>query len=186
VVTDEPAIEDLELVARFLATRSDDAFLRLYDRHTPALYRFAARLTGGPGVEADEVVQEAWVRGISRLESFGRRSSLRTWLCGIVLNCAREKWQTTGRERQALAIVARKPQQTAQEEPVISRALEVAIRALPAGYREILILHDVEGYTHEEIAMYFGIVEGTSKSQLHRARRALRDALATRGARHGG
>jgi RNA polymerase sigma-70 factor (ECF subfamily) len=182
----DEATEDLGLVTRFLETRSDESFLRLYDRHTPALYRFAARLAGSPGIEPAEVVQEAWVRAVSRLDTFRRGSSLRTWLCGIVLNCARERLRTIDRDRRLLAVVAREPRVVPPVESAYSRVLEGAVRALPDGYREILLLHDVEGYTHEEIARHFGIVEGTSKSQLHRARLALREALAEREARHGG
>ena len=178
--------EDRRLVARFLATRSDEAFLRLYDRHTPVLYRFAARLAGGTGSESAEIVQEAWVRALSQLEGFRWGSSLGTWLCGIVLNRTRELRRGDERDRRIVALVEREPRAAAPPEAAWSRAVEHAIRELPDGYREILLLHDVEGYTHDEIARHFGIVAGTSKSQLHRARLALREALAAKGASHGG
>jgi len=178
--------EERRLVARFLATRSDEAFLRLYDRHTPALYRFAARLVGGSGAEPAEIVQEAWVRALTQLEKFRWGSSLMTWLCGIVLNRARELRRGDARDRRIVELVEREPRVTPPPETPWSRAVERAIRDLPEGYREVLLLHDVEGYTHEEIARHFGIVAGTSKSQLHRARLALREALAAKGASHGG
>ena len=177
---------DRELVAGFLASRSDAAFLRLYDRHTPALYRFAARLVGGSGTEPAEIVQEVWVRALSRLSEFRFGSSLGTWLGGIALNRARELRRGDERDRRIVALVEHEPCAAAPPETAWSRAVERAIRELPVGYREILLLHDVEGYTHEEIARHFGIVEGTSKSQLHRARLALREALAAKGASHGG
>jgi RNA polymerase sigma-70 factor (ECF subfamily) len=179
-------VEDRALVARFLATRSDEAFLRLYDRHTPALYRFAARLAGGSGTEPAEVVQEAWVRALARLAEFRWGSSLGTWLCGIVLNRARELRRGDERDRRIVALVERDPQTSPPPESAWSRAVADAVAGLPDGYREILLLHDVEGYTHEEIARHFGIVEGTSKSQLHRARLALREVLRAKGARQGG
>jgi RNA polymerase sigma-70 factor (ECF subfamily) len=176
--------EDRALVGRFLASRADDDFLRLYDRHTPALYRFAARLAGGGGAEPAEIVQETWVRALSGLPEFRFGSSLLTWLCSIALNRARELRRGGERDRRILALV--EPEPSVAEDAARRLALERAIRELPEGYREILLLHDVEGYTHQEIAAHFGIVEGTSKSQLHRARLALREALGEKGARHGG
>src|SRR5262245_55765517 len=149
--------EDRDLVSRFLATWSDEAFLRLYDRHTPALYRFSARLVGGSGTEPAEIVQEVWVRALSRLVEFRWGSSLATWLCGIALNRARELRRSDERDRRIVALVEHEPRAAASAETPWSRAVEQAIRDLPDGYREILLLHDVEGYTHEEIARHFGI-----------------------------
>lgn len=169
--------DDRELVRQFLESRSEAAFLRLYDRHTDGMFRFAARLSGGPGAEPAEIVQEAWLRAIEALPRFRGDSSLRTWLCAIVRNRWREVRQRSGRAEQFRLIEGRKPPQVVKPR-VEGPALEQALARLPEGYREVLLLHDVEGYTHEEIARNFGIAEGTSKSQLHRARRALRAALA--------
>lgn len=170
----EPA--DRLLVDRFLRTRSEAAFLLLYDRHTNALYRFASRLCGGSGHEPAELVQEAWMRALGGLPAFRWGSSLGTWLCGIVLNRWRELRRLDERDRQFAVIEGSKAPGFAPPS-VDAIALERALATLPEGYREVLLLHDLEGYTHEEIAQHFGIVEGTSKSQLHRARRALREAL---------
>jgi RNA polymerase sigma-70 factor (ECF subfamily) len=178
--------DDRALVAEFLRSRSEEAFVRLYDRHAPMLYRFAARLAGGPGIEPAELVQEAWVRAIERLALFRWESSLRTWLCGIVLNRWREVRRGSERDRTVVALAEREPERPASD-LALRRRLDQALGELAEGYRTVLLLHDVEGYTHEEIARHFGIAEGTSKSQLHRARRALRDAFEARGAaRHGG
>jgi RNA polymerase sigma-70 factor (ECF subfamily) len=179
------AANDRRLVARFLGSRADADFLELYDRHTPGLYRFACRLNGGDGPESADLVQLAWVRALTGLPGFRWGSSLRTWLCGIVLNGWRERRRREERDRRIVDLIAREPRTVGAPEIAMSLAVERAIAELPVGYREILLLHDVEGYTHEEIARHFGIVEGTSKSQLHRARLALREALAVRGARHG-
>ena len=185
-MTHDAKEDDRALVGRYVATRSEEVFLLLYDRHTPALYRFAARLLGSSGREPADVVQETWIRALPRLASFRWGSSLRTWLCGIALNCVRELWRGGERDRRLLDLVEQEPRSTVPVESGMSRFVEEAIRDLPDGYREVLLLHDVEGYTHEEIARHFGIAEGTSKSQLHRARLALREALAPREARHGG
>jgi DNA-directed RNA polymerase specialized sigma24 family protein len=86
-----------------------------------------------------------------------------------------------------LAVVEGTAPRPAPPEPLDAIALERALGELPDGYREVLLLHDLEGYTHEEIARHFGIAAGTSKSQLLRARRAMRDALRPKGvARHDG
>ena len=155
------AAEDRRLVARFLGSRSDEAFLRLYDRHTPGLYRFAARLAGRSGAEPAELVQEAWVRAVSRLEGFRWGSSLRTWLCGIVLNRWRETRRAEERDRRIVALVEREARIVTVPEPALSVALEQAIGELPEGYREILLLHDVEGYTHERSP----VTSGSSKAR---------------------
>ena len=177
--------DDREAVGRFLRTRSEAAFLDLYDRHTPALYRFAARLCAGARDEPAELVQEAWTRAVERLPQFRFGSSLSTWLCGFVFNGWRERRRAVGRDRRILALVEPEPR-ARETDRALAVALERVVSELPDGYREVLLLHDVEGYTHEEIARHFGIAEGTSKSQLHRARRALRAALEEKGAGHGG
>lgn len=166
--------DDRALVAAFLRSRSERAFASLYDRHTAALFRFAARLCGRPCPEAADIVQESWVRAVERLDEFRWRSSLRTWLCGIVLNGWREASRRELRRRDLALVDLPRPR---EPEPALSDRLTSAISELPPGYREVLILHDVEGFTHAEIARDFGISEGTSKSQLHRARRALKDLL---------
>lgn len=168
--------DDRILIQRFLATKNESDFLGLYDRHADAMYRFAARLCGGPGTEPAEIVQEAWLRAIEGLARFRGDSSLRTWLCAIVRNRWREVRERAGRERRFQVIEGLGTPRSV-ETPTIAPALERALARLPAGYREVLLLHDLLGYTHEEIARNFGIVEGTSKSQLHRARRALRAEL---------
>jgi len=176
MTTDAARPSDRLLVDQFLRTRSEAAFLGLYDRHTDALYRFASRLCGGSGQEPAELVQETWMRALQGLADFRWGSSLSTWLCGIALNRSRELRRREVRDREFSVIeggrAAPVPPPSAE-----AIALERALAALPEGYREVLLLHDLEGYTHEEIAKLFGIVEGTSKSQLHRARRALREAL---------
>lgn len=185
-MTRDTGTDDRRQVEDFLRSRSEADFLRLYDRHTDGLYRFAVRLCIGTGLEPGELVQEAWVRALERLPEFRWQSSLRTWLCGIVLNRWRELRNRRAREQRFAVIEVTRPA-VVREHPAERLALERALASLPDGFREVLLLHDLEGYTHEEIAERFGIVAGTSKSQLHRARRALREALeGGRGGSHGG
>lgn len=166
---------DRELVRAVVDGRNELAFRTLYRRHTPRLYRFALRLgTGGPA-DAEELVHETWVRAVLGLPTFAWRSALPTWLAGIAVNCVRERWRP---ETAALADV---PEPAADDRELLGLPdrldLERAIARLPAGGRAVLVLHDLEGHTHEEIAAMLGVEVGTSKSQLARARQRLRALL---------
>jgi RNA polymerase sigma-70 factor (ECF subfamily) len=176
-VTSEDAAgaPDRALAERVMADRDPAAFRELYRRHTPSLMAVAVRLTG-IREDAEDAVHDAWVRGVEHLARFAWRSSLRTWLTGILINCVREqRWHA----RPEIAL----DEQIAGEEipPLpgnIDRIdLERAVGSLPEGYRQVLALHDLEGFTHEEIAGMLGIEPGTSKSQLARARRSLLRSL---------
>lgn len=170
--------DDRRLVAEFLATRSEQAFRRLYRHHAAAVYALLLRLTAGDVARAEDCLQDAWLRAIAGLDRFAWRSSLRTWIRGIAINCWREGWRED--RRAPLRLV--EDLEPEPESPNVSAldviALERAVAALPDGYRAVLVLHDVEGFTHEEIAEALGIVPGTSKSQLARARAAIRRSLA--------
>ncbi|HSE99076.1 MAG TPA: sigma-70 family RNA polymerase sigma factor [Blastocatellia bacterium] len=168
---------DRALVTIFLRTRDEAAFRELYRRHTPALYPMALRLAGGSEADAQDAVQDTWIRACKRLPGFEWRSSLRTWLTGILINCVRE----LNHKR-----YSRTEEELLDEWPqaIDARAgeridLEQAVDRLPPGYRHVLLLHDVEGYTHEEISGLLEISVGTSKSQLHHARKALRAMFQT-------
>lgn len=148
----------------------------MYDRHTPALYGLALRLTGGDAAGAEDAVHDGWIRAVDRLSGFRWESALRTWLAAIVINAARERFRRDNRETPGA------DEWLPADDPVLGGVfdrldLERAIAGLPEGFRLVLVLHDVEGYTHEEIAALLGIVPGTSKSQLARARAAMRSAL---------
>lgn len=165
---------DRELVRRFLRTRGEAEFRALYRRHTPALYRIACRLVG-PN-RADDVVQETWFRAARRIDGFEWRSALPTWLTGILLRCCRETWRDDSDVR-SLRLEETADEPEVEVSPGRLLDLERALEALPPGYREVLVLHDIEGFTHEEIARALNVVPGTSKSQLARARKALRQRL---------
>jgi len=174
---------DRDLVAAYLGGRDEAAFRDLYRAHTPALFRFAVLRVGASA--AEDVVQETWLRAARTLERFEWRSSLRTWLTGIALNLCRDQHRRTGRLR-----LVEQPPPAAQEPAAAARgpdrqALAKALEALPEGAREVLLLHDVQGFTHEEIGSLLEISAGTSKSQLHRARRRLRRELAGKERDHG-
>lgn len=169
---------DQELVSEFLRRREEGAFRVLYRRHSPMLYHLVLRLVGGQSGDAEEVIQVVWLRAIEKLSAFRWESSLRSWLTGIAVNCSREfirqRRRVDAAEPSDLEAV---PAPTRTNREVNRIDLERAIARLPDGYREVLVLHDVEGYTHVEIGRFLGIEEGTSKSQLSRARRAVRALL---------
>jgi RNA polymerase sigma-70 factor (ECF subfamily) len=170
--------DDRNLVAEFLATRSEQAFRRLYRRHASAVYALLLRLTAGDVTRAEDCLQDAWLRAIAGLDRFGWRSTLRTWIRGIAINCWREGWREDRRAPLRLVEGDEPAPDLPDVSPLDVIALERAVAALPDGYRAVLVLHDVEGFTHEEIAEALGIVPGTSKSQLARARAAVRRSLA--------
>jgi RNA polymerase sigma-70 factor (ECF subfamily) len=166
--------DDRGLVERFLRLRSDEAFRDLYRCHAPVMYRLVVRLLGRADRDAEDVLQDAWIRAAERLDRFRWESSLRTWLCGIAANCCRE------RIRQLDALQDASSDSSFQVEPRAhwqAMDLERAIARLPAGARAVLVLHDVQGFTHDEIAHALDIEPSSSRSQLVRARRALRCML---------
>jgi RNA polymerase sigma-70 factor (ECF subfamily) len=174
--------EDGALVRAVLRRGDERAFTALYDRHTGALYGLALRLLGGDTADAEDVVHDAWIRAAARLDTFAGRSSLRTWLCGIVVNCVRERTRARGRDEPLPEDDRAPAADDAELTGTFDRIeLQRALAGLAAGYREVVVLHDVEGYTHEEIGELLGVTAGTSKSQLARGRRALRRALGAPG-----
>jgi RNA polymerase sigma-70 factor (ECF subfamily) len=161
------------------------AFRTLYQEHVGRVYALCLRLAGNV-VEAEELTQDVFVRSWERLGSFRGESAFGTWLHRLAVNLVFEARRTAGR-RLARVSPAGDPAELEQAAPPSSPGsppnpglgwdLERAIQSLPEGARSIFVLHDIEGYQHEEIAALTGIAEGTSKAQLHRARRLLREAL---------
>ena len=166
--------EDRVLVERFLESRSDEAFRALYRRHSGRLYALACRMLGGAERGAEDAIQETWLRAVRGLAAFRRDSALSTWLCGILLNRCREVYRERARSKTEHLESTEEP--SAGTSPALPERLDLALalEKLPDGYREVVVLHDVEGYTHEEIGGILEIEPGTSRSQLSRGREALR------------
>ena len=171
--------DDRMLADAVLQGGEELAFRELYRRHTPALYQLALRMLGGSEADAQDVVQETWIRVTLKLGSFRWESSFRTWLIGIGLNMTREVLRRRGRRPTVELDETHEPvaRPTRDGDRV---DLERAIEKLPDGSRTVLVLHDIQGFTHEEIGRQLGIAAGTSKSQLFQARRALRARLGWR------
>ena len=152
---------------------------QFYDRHVERVWRLAYRFTGESDL-AQDVVQETFVRAFSKLSTFRGDSALSTWVTAIAgstaLNTLRKVKRFKGHLPLEEATGLAQPGRHA--EPDLKRRMAEAIEALPEGYRTVFVMHDVEGYTHEEIGAALGVQSGTSKAQLFRARAKLREALA--------
>jgi RNA polymerase sigma-70 factor (ECF subfamily) len=158
------------------------AFRRLHRLHTDYVFRHALRLMGGADADAHDVLQESWLRAVRGLSGFAARSSFRTWLCAIATRVALEVLRARGRSLGDVdvdAALGSAPTRESGHGPAIVREaqdpttrvdLERLLARMPDGYRTVLVLHDVEGMKHAEIAELMGITEGTAKSQLARAR----------------
>jgi RNA polymerase sigma-70 factor (ECF subfamily) len=157
------------------------AFERLYRTHVPRILALARRMAGADS--ADELAQDIFVRAWQKLGSFRGESSLATWLHRLAVNVIVERFRTLGTARDRFLAdgddaITRMPAPTeAARGWDAGMDLHVAVGRLPPGARAVFMLHDVEGYKHEEIGTLLGVSVGTSKSQLHRARMTLRGHL---------
>ncbi len=167
--------------ARLLeAARAGDASAMeaLYTLHAGRVYSVVRRLVGDDHL-AEDVSQDAWVRAFQKLASFRGDAAFGTWMHRLAVNTALNQLRRRGRRPDVEA--AAEPPATApdpDERILNQRVLGQALDRMPEGYRQVLVLHDVEGLTHEEIAERLGIAVGTSKSQLHKARARMRSLLA--------
>jgi RNA polymerase sigma-70 factor (ECF subfamily) len=154
------------------------AFEILYRTHVARIHALCVRLTGATAL-GEELTQEVFVRAWRRLGSFRAESALATWLHRLAVNVFldRQRGHRARAEGRALDGLDVLDRPAPSRDPAASMDLERAIAALPDGARAVFVLHDVEGWEHAEIAAMTGIAVGTSKAQLHRARRLLREAL---------
>jgi RNA polymerase sigma-70 factor (ECF subfamily) len=167
---------DAEDAAR-AAAGDASAFERLYRRHLARIHSLARRLVGLD--LADEVTQDVFVRAWEKLGSFRGESAFGTWLHRLAINVMLGRRKTLGISRERFVNGEAELQRLSRNPHGSEAALdfEAAIALLPEGAQQVFVLHDVEGYKHEEIAGMMGISAGTSKSQLHRARMILRGYL---------
>lgn len=173
-----------------LAQRAADgdtlAFEEIYKRHHGRVYSLCMRMTGNTA-EAEDLTQDAFIQLHRKIGSFRGESAFTTWLHRLTVNIVLmhfrkravrdEKVTDDGEMPEQIEIGTANP--TAM--PIVDRiALDAALAQLPRGYRTVFVLHDVDGYEHEEIAQILGIAVGTSKSQLHKARMKMRRLLQKR------
>jgi RNA polymerase sigma factor (sigma-70 family) len=169
----EPETPDAELIGRFLAG-NEPAFRALYLRHTPRLKTTLARLLGAQRHDVDDMVQDTWLSASRALRGFRGEAKFSTWLTSIGV-------------RITLAHLARHRRHESEplcDVPALENGGVIAqidaerlLAQLPEHQRVVVVLHDLEGFTHEEIGAQLGIAVGTSKVTLFRARAALRNAF---------
>jgi RNA polymerase sigma-70 factor, ECF subfamily len=175
-------VTEPEIIARVLAG-DRVAGRELYDAHAPRVFRLAFRLTGDAQL-AREFTQDTFIRAFQRLGDFRGDAALSTWLhritITVVANAMRKVRRLRERETdlEDLDVVHPHGAEARRLDPDLRDRLAKAIDALPEIYRTTFIMHDLEGYTHTEIAETLGVAEGTCKSRLSVARTQLRHALA--------
>jgi RNA polymerase sigma factor (sigma-70 family) len=174
----ETTATDVEsLDARRAASGDEAAFERLYRRHVARIHTMARRMAGPDA--ADDLTQDIFVRAWDKLATFRGESAFGTWLYRLGVNVVLSRRRADKSDRTWILddpfAVTDAAQPTVH--PATRMDLDAAIARLPDGARKVFVLHDVEGWTHEEIAAQMGLVPGTSKSQLSRARAALRRML---------
>ncbi len=176
------AVPDYEL-AQAAARGEVEAFEALYERHHRRVYSLCLRMLANP-TEAEDMTQEVFIQVFRKIGSFRGDSAFTTWLHRLTVNQVlmhfrkrNVKLEHTTEEGEMTNVV-QVGSERPQAMPVVDRiALDAAIAQLPPGYRSVFVLHDVEGYEHEEVAGMLGCSVGTSKSQLHKARMKLRGLL---------
>jgi len=183
-MTEETRSVDAELVARMKAGDLA-AFEEVYRQHGRRLYNLGLRMLGQPA-DAEDALQDVFLQAFRKLGSFKGDAALGTWLYRLAMNLYLDRLRSRGaREDRATDRLETAGPATAWErdpgvEMAVSRIdLERAMAELPAGYRAAFVLHDVEGFEHREVGAILGISEGTSKSQVHKARLRLRQLLST-------
>jgi RNA polymerase sigma-70 factor (ECF subfamily) len=171
---------DRALVERCLA-QDAGAFEELYRRFAPRVFSLACRMSGSHST-AEDLLQEIFLLVYRKLGSFKGEAALGTWVYRLATNCCldhlRSRQHRMAQASEELDLAAA-PAPTSHPMKVEAMDLERAIAALPPGYRAAFVLHDVEGFDHPEVARMLGIAEGTSKSQVHKARMKMRALLRT-------
>ncbi len=178
IETEDRRAEEARLVAQ--AQAGDlSAFEDLYRRNVSKVYGLCFRMCSDPSL-AEELTQDVFVRAWEKLGSFRGESALSSWLYPLAVNVALS--ERRARRRRTARIMTTedltpfdRPKEKAA--PEVGFDLQTAMGSLPPGARAVFVLHDAYGYRHDEIAALLGVATGTSKAQLHRARRMLREAL---------
>jgi RNA polymerase sigma-70 factor, ECF subfamily len=157
-----------------------EAFETVYKQHAPRIYALATRMAGSPD-EGEDLLQEIFLQAHRKLASFKGDSALGTWLYRLAVNhCldfVRSRQAKMNKVTETLDAASSAQPAARRETPIARIDLERAMARLPEGCREAFVLHDVEGFDHREVAEMLGIAEGTSKSQVFKARMKLRGLL---------
>jgi len=175
-----PPLDDDALLVRRAAEGDTQAFERLYRKHVGRVHGAVWRLCGRNQARAEELTQDAFVRAWRKLADFRHESAFGTWLYRLAVNVALMDLRSRGgHEDLEEPILDREFQEPvgSDRRAELGLDLERLVAGLPPRARAVLVLHDVEGWKHEEIAAELGMAVGSSKAQLHRARGLLRARL---------
>ncbi|MFN3842438.1 MAG: RNA polymerase sigma factor [Rehaibacterium terrae] len=176
-----PVEDDDHALVRAASDGDIGAFEVLYRRHARRVFGVVWRICGGQEARAEDLTQEAFVRAWQALPKFRFESAFSTWLHRLAVNTAlmelRARSGGEDRETDDSALEHHHSGDSAGHRTALAMDLERAIATLPPRARAVLVLHDVEGWKHEEIAIELGMAVGSSKAQLHRARGLLRMRL---------
>lgn len=179
-----PTAGDRDADVALAASGDRRAFERLYRAHVTRVFSICVRMCGSRA-RGEELTQDVFVRAWEKLHLFRGESAFSTWLHRLAVNVVLNARKTEGRERSRTVANDEDNDDATEWHDRVGHAplhaermdLEAAIATLPPGARRVFVLHDVEGYKHEEIAELLGVTSGGSKAQLHRARLLLREAL---------
>lgn len=179
-IADVPASDERAGLVQRAQAGDVAAFELLYREHSARTYALCLRLVGGDSNDATELLQDVFIRAWRKLDTFRGDSAFASWLHRLTVNTLLHNARTD--RRRAARVL---PMDDTSRLPGAARAsgvelrmdMDKAIASLPKGARLAFVLHDVEGYQHQEIAEQLGISVGTVKAQLHRARRLLRERL---------
>jgi RNA polymerase sigma-70 factor (ECF subfamily) len=172
----------MDLVTR-CQSGDTDAFETLYRRHAARIYTLACRMAGSPE-DGEDLLQEIFLQVYRKLGSFKGDAALGTWLYRLAINhCldyVRSRQAKMHKLTDTLDAETSFEPMARRETPIARLDLERAVERLPEGCRQAFVLHDVEGFDHKEVGELLGIAEGTSKSQVFKARMKLRALLGRR------
>jgi RNA polymerase sigma-70 factor (ECF subfamily) len=167
-------------ISRRAQAGDTSAFEAIYRENSPRIFALCLRLSGGTREEASELMQTVFINAWRNLSSFRGDSAFSSWLHRLTVNAMLESARAEKR-RTARVLPMEDPETLSAEgmrqSPDLQVDLERAIAALPEGARMAFVLHEIEGFQHDEIAEQLGVTTGTVKSQLHRARKLLMKAL---------
>jgi len=173
---DEQKRMDNELVQRCKAG-DVKAYEELYKLYGNKLFGLCLRMSGNRG-EAEDLMQEIFVILIKKINAFRGDAKFSTWLYRVAVNTCISHLRKRKGTKVDIEDHVTNPAMTTRPDPLAQRAaLKKAISELPEGYRTAVVMHDIQGFNHKEIAEILGITEGASKSQLFKARRKLREMI---------
>lgn len=169
---------DDEVLVRDLRSGVGTARRLLFEAHAPRLWRVLYRLTGDYD-EAHDLTQDAMLHAFRKIGSYDGRGSLAAWLARIGVNLARDELRKRRRRAHRLDSAPVRPTEPAPRDPLLAARVERAMGELSEAERVVVVMHDLEGYTHEEIGAALDMAAGSSRARLSRARARLRQRLGT-------